>query len=119
MKTKTLKLSFITFLAPFMCFSILLSTIHAKDTISMIGSPKAESKLLTKDIAAKALSELHSHTDKTSMKNIHVNASTTAVRVRRLNVLDTYEDIPTTITTVFHDFLLRFRVVTSLCFQYA
>ena len=118
MKTNTLKLSFITVLAHILCMTVVLSHIHAKDAVSMISNPHAANKIMTKDITAKALNDLHQHIDKTSLKNVHADASTTAARVRELDALHT-DDLPTSVTTAFHDFLLRFRVVTSLCYQYA
>lgn len=85
----------------------------------MISNPQAMNKLAPKDITAKALSDLHHHIDKTSLKNVHVDASTTAARNRELDALHAEDDLPATISTLFHDFLLRFRVVVSLCYQYA
>lgn len=119
MKTNTLKYSFITVLAHLLCLTVVLSHVHAKDAVSMISNPHAINKTLSKDIAAKALSDLHHHIDKTSLKNVHADASTTAARVRELDALHAEDDLPVTISTLFHDFLLRFRVVASLCYQYA
>lgn len=119
MKTNTLKLSFITVLAQLLCMTVVLSHIHAKDAVSMISNPHSMNKTLSKDIASKALSDLHHHIDKTSLKNVHAEAGTTIGRVRELDALHAENEMQITITTLLHDFLLRFRVVTSLCFQYA
>lgn len=118
MNTNTAKLSLAALLVHLMCFSVVLSHMHAKDAASLMSS-QSTAKISTSDITAKALGDLHHHIDKAGLKNINAdNGSTTAARTRELNPLNAERD-DDSLGARFHDFLLRFRVVTSLCYQYA
>lgn len=118
MNIKTAKITLVTILVHAMCFSVVLSHMHAKDAASML-SQQSASKMAPSDIPAKALGDLHHHIDKAALKNIHAdNGSTTAARVRELDPLQA-ESFADTLGAKLQDFLLRLRVVTSLCFQYA
>lgn len=101
-----------------MCVSVVLSHMHAKDAVSIYASNPSANKLGATDITAKALGDLHHHIDKASVKNIHSDASTTAARVRELNPLEAETDDDSLFGRLY-DFMLRFRVVTSLIFSYA
>lgn len=118
MNTNTAKLTLATLLVHLMCFSVVLSHMHAKDAASLLSS-QASVKMSPSDIPAKALGDLHHHIDKAGLKNINTdNGSTTAARTRELNPLDADTE-GDSLGARLHDFLLRFRVVTSLCFRYA
>lgn len=119
MKTNTLKLLFATALVHTMCFTVVLSHLHAKDAMSLMSQHSNMTKLAAGDITAKALGDLHHHIDKASMKNIAINnGSTTAARVRGLSTI-TIETDDDTISTRLHEFFLRLQVVGSLCLQRA
>lgn len=115
MNTNTTKLLTATLLAHLMCVSVVLSHVHAKDAVSLMRAPGTV-KLTGNDITAKALGDLHHHIDKAGLKNIHVDASTTAGRSRALNPLemDTTDD---SILARVHQFFLRLSIVTSLVAQ--
>lgn len=111
------KLFLSTLLAHTMCMTVILSHMHAKDAVSMTASA---AKLAHSDITAKALGDLHHHIDKTSLKNVTGDQSaTTAGRSRGLNPLDALEEANESLMTRVRDFLLRLRLVASLCFQLA
>lgn len=117
MNTNILKLFFGTLLVHTLCFSVVLSHMHAKDAISMSMQQAGSARLATSDITAKALGDLHHHIDKAGLKNIAA-VSTAAGRTRELNPLnvDTADE---SLAARFHDFILRFRVVASLFYQLA
>jgi hypothetical protein len=117
MNTNTIKIVSATFLAHLMCMTVVLSHVHAKDAVSLMSQPAAANKLATSDITAKALGDLHHHIDKAGLKNINADSgSTTAARTRNLNPLEA-EETDDSLLARLHDFLLRLRVVTSLCLQ--
>lgn len=118
MNINTLKLLSVTILAHFMCMTVVLSHIHAKDAISYLGQSHAARTVLTTDMSAKALGDLHHHIDKTALKNIHTESPTTAARRRELQPLNA-EDVNASLLSKLHDFALRLRVVVSLCYRYA
>ena len=115
MNTNTAKLLTATLLAHLMCVSVVLSHVHAKDAVSLLHAPGTV-KLTGNDITAKALGDLHHHIDKAGLKNIHIDASTTAGRSRSLNPLemDTEDE---SLSARLQAFFLRLRVVTSLVTQ--
>lgn len=115
MKTNTIKLSLATLLVNLMCFSVVLAHLHAKDAVSLLNQP-GFSKFANTDITVKAIGDLHHHIDKASLKNIHTDTSTTAARVRELKPLID-EQLDAGLMNRLHDFMLRLRVVASLCFQ--
>jgi hypothetical protein len=116
MNINTSKILTATLLAHLMCVTVVLSHIHAKDAVSLMRQ-HSNIKLSSNDITAKALGDLHHHIDKASLKNITADTSTTAARTRELNPLDAAVQ-EASLMDRLHDFLLRFRVVTSLCYQY-
>lgn len=116
MNTNTTKFLTASLLAPLMCVTVVLSHVHAKDAVSLLRTPGAV-KLSGNEITAKALGDLHHHIDKASLKNITGDTgTTTAGRVRSLNPLEADESDESLLAR-FHNFLLRLRVVTSLCLQ--
>lgn len=117
MNINTTKILTATLLAHLMCVTVVLSHIHAKDAVSLMRQ-HSNIKLSSNDITAKALGDLHHHVDKASLKNVTADTSTTAARTRELNPLDAAVQ-EASLMDRLHDFLLRFRVVTSLCYQYA
>lgn len=118
MNINTVKLTVTTLLVHLMCFTVVLSHLHAKDAVSAL-SQQSVSKTSTTDITAKVIGDLHHHIDKAGLKNIHIDNSTVAARSRELNPLQEAESETPSLATWFHDFLLRFRIVASLCYQYA
>jgi hypothetical protein len=116
MKTNTLKLFLATLFVHLMCFTVVLSHMHAKDAISLLSQQANLNRLVTSDITAKAMGDLHHHIDKASLKNIHTDNSTTAARVRELEPLEAEPDNDSLLGRMY-DFLLRLRVVASLCYQ--
>lgn len=117
MNTNIIKLFTTTLLIHAMCFTVVLSHLHAKDAVSLLSHGNVN-KLATSDITAKALGDLHQHIDKAGLKNISADTSATAARTRELNPLDAAAEEDSLMSRL-HDFVLRFRIVTSLCFQYA
>lgn len=71
MKTNNLK-PLHAIIAYLLCGSVVLSGAHAKDLVKQSGHDNASAtvKHSAGDITAKALSELHNHTDKTTVKNM-------------------------------------------------
>jgi hypothetical protein len=110
------KLFLSTLLVHVMCFSVIMSHIHAKDAVPLMAQPSGTTKLGSRDITAKALGDLHHHIDKAGVKNIHNDASTTAARTRELNPLHA-EAGDDSLFGRINDFMLRLRMVASLCFQ--
>lgn len=101
-----------------MCFTVVLSHLHAKDAVSLMRQ-HSKIKLSSNEITAKAIGDLHHHVDKASLKNITADQSqTTAARVRELNPLDA-ETVDDSLLGRFRDFMLRIRVVASLIYSYA
>lgn len=122
MKTKkqnTPKIIAAACLAQLMCMSVILSHIHAKDTIPLMAHPAGATRMASRDITAKALGDLHHHIDKAAVKSPHSDAST-ATRNRELNPLSA-EDMAEDASLVarIQHFLLRFRIVSSLIYSYA
>ena len=118
MNTNLTKLFASTFLAQLMCFSVVLSHIHAKDAVPLMAQPAGTTRLASRDITAKALGDLHHHIDKAGVKNIHNDASTTAGRQRELRPFTELEREAGSLLSQLNDFLLRLHVVASLCFRY-
>ena len=76
-------------------------------------------KMMSHDITAKALGDLHHHIDKAAVKNPNSDAST-ATRNRELNPLaaeEVSEDMG--MLARVQPFLLRFRIVSSLIYAFA
>src|SRR5689334_10517060 len=119
MNTNSIKQISISLLASAMCMTVVLSHLHAKDAVSLMSQQQAALKQVAGfDITAKAMGDLHHHIDKAGLKNITAdNGSTTAARSRELNPLEN-DVLDMTLGSWLHDFLLRFRVVSSLCVQY-
>lgn len=117
MNTNTIKIATVTILAHLICLTVVLSHVHAKDAISLLKQPAGTTKLGSRDITAKALGDLHHHIDKAGLKNvIGDSGTTTAARTRSLNPLEV-EESDDSLLSRLHDFMLRLRVVMSLCFQ--
>lgn len=118
-KINIVKLFLSTLLVQLMCLSVVLSHMHAKDAVSLSTQQANSSRLAPTDITAKALGDLHHHIDKAGLKNITSdNTATAAGRTRELNPLDA-EHTDESLLGRLHDLMLRFRVVASLCYQYA
>lgn len=115
MNTNTTKLFLATLLAYLMCFSVVLSHLHAQDAVSLL-SQQNMNKIAVNDIPVKALSDFHHHIDKATLKNIHTDSPTTAARIRELEPLAS-EQLSDSIFSYVHDFMLRLRIVASLCYQ--
>lgn len=120
MNTNTLKISLLTLLAHTMCFTVVLSHMHAKDAVSLFSPHSSMNRIAsTSDITAKALGDLHHHVDKTGLKNISTDSSATAARTRELNPLNAEMGEAEGLLGLLHNFLLRFRIVGSLIYNYA
>ena len=121
MKTNTLKLHLVALLVYSMSFTVVLSHLHVKDTVMLLSNSSAASNssamsaLASTELRAKSIDDLHHHIDKTMLKSITGDATTVA-RTRELQPLAAELD-DETLSARFHDFLLRFRVVGSLCFH--
>lgn len=113
MKTNTLKIGLATFLAHLMCLTVVLAHVHAKDAVS-VASQQSVAKLTGSDITTKALSDLHHHIDKTSLK-MHTGDVTTQARVRELEPLNA--EFEPTLRDYLEDFLVRFHFGASLFFR--
>lgn len=101
-------------LAHTMCFTVILSHLHATDAASLLSQPGLN-RMATTDITAKALGDLHHHIDKASLKSIHLTPST-AARVRELQPL-AEKQLDDSFATRVQSFMLRLRMVASICFQ--
>lgn len=70
----TIKSTTLSVFASFIACSVILSGAHAKDVVGMRHFAKDDTVLKTTikttDVAQKALSELHNHVDKTSVKSM-------------------------------------------------
>lgn len=115
MNTNTTKLFTAALLAHLMCGTVILSHLHAKDAVSLLNQP-GSTRLVSTDITAKVVGDLHQHIDKASLKNVTANTATTAARQRELSPLSA-EELETGVVAQFQDFILRFRIVASLCYQ--
>ena len=115
MNTNTLKLAVLTLFAYCLAFTVVLSHMHVKDITSLMNQ-QSVNRLAASDIGAKAMGDLHHHIDKTGIKNIQ-SENTTAARTRDLNPLYGELDEQSLMDRV-HDFMLRLRLVSSLCYQY-
>ena len=118
MKINTVKVSIIGLFAPLMCLTVILSHLHVKDIVaSTLGhSQQAVDALTNNELRAKTLGDLHHHIEKTSLKNVATDAASTAARSRELQ--PSADDVTEgTFSEVVHDFMLRFRIVSSLMFQ--
>lgn len=105
----------ISILAPVMCFSVVLSHVHAKDAVPLLAKAKHAPKFAGSDITAKALGDLHNHIDKAGVKNIHNDASTSA-RQREFQAV-VYEGEDASLIEQVREFMLRLRVVASMMFR--
>lgn len=117
MNTNTIKISIAAFLVHLMCFTVVLSHIHAKDAINLLTSQSNLKQMASTDITAKALGDLHHHIDKTRIKNMTAVTANPAARKRELDPLASDHALEM-MGAQFYDFMLRLRVVGSLCFQY-
>lgn len=122
MKTKkqtTPKIIAAACLAQLMCVSVVLSHIHAKDTVPLLSHPASATRMASRDITAKALGDLHHHIDKAGVKSPHSDAST-ATRNRQLNPMSA-EDMAEDASLVvrIQHLLLRFRIISTLIYSYA
>lgn len=115
MNTNTIKISLATLLVNVMCFSVVLSHLHAQDAVSLL-SQQNTYKIAVNDIPAKAIGDLHQHIDKAALKTIHADTSTTAARTRELQPLIA-DQSDNSLVGYVQAFMLRLRVVASLCFQ--
>ncbi len=117
----TLKTSIVTLLVYSMSFAVVLSHLHVKDTVRLlsssasVSSSSAMASLTSTDLRAKSIDDLHHHVDKTMLKSITGDAGAVA-RTRELQPLAAeFED--DSLSARFQDFILRLRVVGSLCFH--
>jgi hypothetical protein len=94
--------------------------MHAKDAVSLMSQQANLSRITsTTDVVAKAMGDLHHHVDKAGLKNATADHSTTtAARNRKLNPLDAEVSADDSLLNRFLDFLLRFRVVSTLIYSY-
>lgn len=122
MNIKTFKYTLAALLAQTICFTVVLSHLHAKDALSLYSQTAGASRSVasTSDITAKAMGDLHHHVDKAGLKNITADSGqTTAARTRELSPLNAEVDEDISLRDRFYNFLLRFRVVSSLIYEYA
>lgn len=115
MNIKTLKVTFIALLAHLMCATVILAHLHAKDAVSL-ANQQSIAKISGGDLTAKAMSDLHHHIDKTSLKMQSSDNTATQARVRELQPL-LNPDFTPTIRDNLADFLLRFHFGASLLFH--
>ena len=93
MKIKTIKTIFVTIAAVFISTAVLLSSAHMKDVAK--GSIKDQAHdngiaARTIDPVAKAMADLHNHTDKQTLKNISMDNPMSA-RQRELQGIEAEE----------------------------
>lgn len=120
MNLSTIKLTIAATLVHLMCLTVVLSHMHASDAASLMNQQTSNNRLLSADITAKAMGDLHHHIDKQSLKNVTNDTSTTAARRRQLSPLaaDEVREIASLLEWL-HDFGLRLRIASSLIYQYA
>lgn len=114
MKTNIFKIVFTALLAHVMCITVVLAHVHAKDAVSLDNQQSA-AKLSGGDITAKALSDLHHHIDKTSLK-MHTGEVSTQARIRELEPLRGAEFDPS-LRDYLEDLMIRFQFSASLFFR--
>ena len=114
MKTNIFKIIFTALLAHIMCATVVLAHLHAKDAVSLANQQNiANAKILGGDITAKAMSDLHHHIDKTSLKMQTADNSGTQARVRELEPL-LNPDFQPSLRDYLEDFFIRFHFGASL-----
>lgn len=118
MKTKiTIKTFFIALAACFMSFTVFLSAAHAKD-VMRASHPTDVTTIISRpgDISAKAIGDLHNHTDKQTLKAISMDNPMTA-RERELKGVSEEErnrGIPEIIEEMIAFYRLAFAMRLSL-----
>lgn len=118
MNINTIKITIVGLFAPLMCLTVVLSHLHVKDIVaSTLGhSQHAVDALANNELRSKTLSDLHHHIDKTSLKSVATDTALTAARTRELQ--PSADDVTEgTFSEIVHDFMLRFRIVSSLMLQ--
>lgn len=118
MKIKTIKLTLLSLAAPLMCLTVVLSHLHVKDIVASASghNQHAVDSLTNNELRSKTLADLHHHIDKTTLKNVATDTASTAARTRELQ--PSADDVTEgTFSEVVHDFMLRFRIVSSLMLQ--
>jgi len=113
MKTNIFKIIFTALLAHLMCATVILAHLHAKDAVSL-ANQQSVAKLSGGDLTAKAMSDLHHHIDKTSLK-MQTSEVSTQARIRELEPLNA--EFERTFRDYLEDFMIRFQFGASLFFR--
>lgn len=113
MKTKIITLSTII-LAYVLCASVVLASAHAKDLAKHGSGDYIASTGKPTDINAKALSDLHNHTDKTMLKSFAKAVSDTGMRARERELKADVSRIEKTLLNHLSEALLFWRLAISL-----
>ena len=121
MKIKTIKTVFVTIAALFISTAVLLSSAHMKDIVKgTIKDPSHDAGAMTRSVdpVARAMSDLHNHTDKQTLKSISMDNPLSA-RQRELQGIEEEErdrGIAEIIEELFAFYRLAFAMRFSLVF---
>lgn len=111
-----IKITLATLLAYLLAFAVVLSCLHAKDLaayraatahVPIVGDSHAT------DLVAKAIGELHTHVDKTALKNIAKSFGDQTVLAYDRQLQQLRQRYPRTASTVLMEALLLFRIAAA------
>ena len=120
MKIKTIKTTLVTIIALFISTAVLLSSAHMKDIVKgAVKDPSHDAGVVgrTVDPVAKAMSDLHNHTDKQTLKNISMD-NPMAARERELKGV-TEEERARGIAEIIEELIAFYRLALAMRFSVA
>lgn len=116
----TLKTSFISIFACVITFAVTLSGAHAKDVVSTHNLSKDDGAIKitvkTSDVGAKALSDLHNHVDKTSLKSMSKTTAGDSILAREREAKADVIRVEHTLSIRLMELLLMFRMAFARAF---
>lgn len=111
-----IKITLATLLAYLLAFAVVLSCLHAKDLVAYRANAlqfAATAETRAGDVIAKVLSELHTHVDKTMLKNIAKSVGDQTVLAYDRQLQQLRQRYPRTTSTVLMEALLLFRIAAA------
>lgn len=110
---ETIKNIILTTLTYLLAVAVVLSCLHVKDLAAYKVSAAQLGTASVTDVVAKALSDLHTHVDKTALKNIvkSIGDQTAMAYDRQLQILRDRNG--RSVATVFMEALLLFRIAVA------
>lgn len=115
MKIKTIKTIFVAIAALFISTAVLLSSAHMKDIVKgAIKDPSHDTGAMTRSVdpVARAMSDLHNHTDKQTLKNISMD-NPMAARERELKGIAD-EERDRGITEIIEEMVAFYRLAFAM-----